>query len=317
MGSEMCIRDRRTTPAARAPAATASGKGARRARSWAHDKADAKDGAAPFKQGKFSQAEGSVLRGAIERHLHAHPGTYDSVEHFASTAKKGEWLDVCAALPERSIHACYEYCRRHFSQHNYKGKWSAHEEARLRALHAAHGNKWAVIAEELGRERTGVRDKWRELSVPDRRTGAWTEAEDARLLELVSQACSADEQLMAYESAIPWTAIAAQMGGRSAKQCRTGWKRLAQAAGALAPEGGEVDGAELAAALYHSGVRDATEVTWEQFGRNAHRRFQLLCKATESGPAASTLGFRARVVALHRHFEAETSACHVATGRHR
>ncbi|KAJ1617742.1 hypothetical protein T492DRAFT_1097533 [Pavlovales sp. CCMP2436] len=212
-------------------------------------------------------------------------------------------MDICSALPERTLLSCYEYCRRHFHEGNYKGAWTDEEVTRLRRLQSQYGNTWKVIAEELRRERTNVRDKWRELEMPGRVTGAWSDEENAQLLKLISDACSADVQLMGSEGAIPWAVIAAQMGRRSAKQCRTAWKRLSQTAGSGLP-GSEMDAFDFVSALYHSAVRDPSEVTWENFGRNAHRRFQLLCKSVDSGDAAP---FRARVIALYRSFESPTA----------
>jgi hypothetical protein len=139
--------------------------------------------------------------------------------------------------------------------------------------------------------------------MPDRVTGAWSDEENAQLLKLISDNCSADAQLAGAEGAIPWAAIAAQMGRRTAKQCRTAWKRLSQTAGS-GLSGSEMDAFDFVSALYHSGVRDQSEVTWENFGRNAHRRFQLLCKSVDSGDAAP---FRARVVALYRSLEGSKS----------
>jgi hypothetical protein len=149
----LVVAPQRTTPASDLVAAAGPRRAlVQSARSWKEDKKD-------FKCGKFSKTEHESLRRAIEAHLRAHPGNFDTVEDFGTNAKKGEWMDICSALSERTLLSCYEYSRRHFNEGNYKGAWTDEEVTRLRRLHGQYGNKWTVIAEELGRERTNVRDK--------------------------------------------------------------------------------------------------------------------------------------------------------------
>jgi hypothetical protein len=270
------------------PAATARYQGERK---WSED-------SSCFTNGKFTQREDDALRAAVEAHLAAHPNCgYKTVQDFAGKASRGEWVVICRALPDRTLKACYEFVRRHYCANNYKGAWTDADVARLRALQAVHGNKWKLIGEELGRERTNVRDKWRDLELAHRLTGAWSDAEDAKLMQLISAACDGDASRAGFEGAIPWTQVASQLGSRTAKQCRTAWKRLASGAGAAA----EMGAAEFVAALFNSGVRDPSEVRWEQVGRNAFRRFSLLAKEVER--EGEPMQFRARIVALHRRLE--------------
>lgn len=274
----------------------------RTARHWREDQA-------AFTRGKFSTREGSILRAGIERLVAQHAGKYDSVEDFVAKAQKGEWAEICTLLPARSRKACYEYCRRHFHAGNYRGAWGEFELERLKVLHATHGPKWTLIGEELGRERTNVRDKWRELQVRDRVSGSWTDEEDVRLLTLIEEACGSDPALLSARAPLPWASIALKLGGREPKQCRTAWKRLAvRTDDGVRQRGGEIPAAEMVATLYHSGVLDPSEVTWNSFGCNAHRRFDLLYKglAAELG-AGGAITFRGKVAALHRqlnHVEA-------------
>ena len=96
------------------------------------------------------------------------------------------------------------------------GKWSAEEDASLRAIVEQHGAKnWKRVSALLGPTRTDVQclHRWNKVLRPGLHKGAWSEAEDDIVREMVSQ----------NVGAVKWSTIAARLPGRIGKQCRERW----------------------------------------------------------------------------------------------
>ena len=96
------------------------------------------------------------------------------------------------------------------------GKWAPDEDAALRAIVNEHGAKnWKKIAKLLGPTRTDVQclHRWNKVLKPGLHKGAWSEAEDKIVREMVSQ----------NTGEVKWSAIAARLPGRIGKQCRERW----------------------------------------------------------------------------------------------
>jgi myb proto-oncogene protein len=98
--------------------------------------------------------------------------------------------------------------------------WTTQEDAALQAAVNKHGDKnWRTIAEDIpGRNHLQCLQRWKKALRPGLVKGHWSKAEDARLLDLIT----------AYTekgtiSNINWAAIAQQIDGRNAKQCRERW----------------------------------------------------------------------------------------------
>lgn len=98
--------------------------------------------------------------------------------------------------------------------------WTAQEDQALQVAVSKHGDKnWRAIAEEIpGRNHLQCLQRWKKALRPGLVKGHWSKDEDAKLLELIN----------AYTekgtiSNINWAAIAQQIDGRNAKQCRERW----------------------------------------------------------------------------------------------
>jgi Myb-like DNA-binding domain len=69
-----------------------------------------------------------------------------------------------------------------------RGPWSPEEDAKLRLAVEAYGNSWLDVALTIeGRNNEQCRDRWNEKLDPKINRDAWTEEEDERLLEAVSE----------------------------------------------------------------------------------------------------------------------------------
>ncbi|GMI01621.1 hypothetical protein TrST_g8736 [Triparma strigata] len=93
-------------------------------------------------------------------------------------------------------------------------KWTPEEDAILRQAVEANGAKnWKNIAENLkGRTEVQCLHRWQKVLKPTLVKGPWTEAEDAKVVELVGRL-----------GAKKWSAIAGHLPGRIGKQCRERW----------------------------------------------------------------------------------------------
>lgn len=132
-------------------------------------------------------------------------GNYDQ-------AFRNAWLEIGAALPERTIESLYYRARRLLTPLK-SGPWTAEEVMELKILHTEMGPKWSLIGQKLDRSGTSVRDKFRELR-PTKK-GKWSKEELDKLQELIVQYKQNDH--------IPWTTIARQMDSRHHNQCRKKW----------------------------------------------------------------------------------------------
>ena len=92
-------------------------------------------------------------------------------------------------------------------------KWSPEEDELLRVAVEFHdGRNWKAIAELVpGRNHVQCLQRWKKVLRPGLVKGHWTEREDKLLRRLVSEAPK------------NWGQVAAQIPGRTAKQCRERW----------------------------------------------------------------------------------------------
>jgi hypothetical protein len=93
-----------------------------------------------------------------------------------------------------------------------KATWSLEDDALLSNL-VVQSQDWSVIAESFpGRSPKQVLSHWKKVANPDIVRGSWTFMEDQLILRWV-----------ATRGPCQWTALAEQLPGRIAKQCRERW----------------------------------------------------------------------------------------------
>ena len=87
-------------------------------------------------------------------------------------AKK--WSLIASVLPGRIGKQCRERWHNHLDSGIRKGPWTPEEEEMLMRAHAAHGNRWVVIAKLLnGRTDNAIKNHWN--SNLSKRAAAWYE----------------------------------------------------------------------------------------------------------------------------------------------
>ena len=99
------------------------------------------------------------------------------------------------------------------------GKWSAEEDAALRAVvHELGGKNWKKISEiAFNCSRTDVQclHRWQKVLRPGLHKGPWSKEEDVTVLDMVQRCGGVDK--------VKWSVIAAELPGRLGKQVRERW----------------------------------------------------------------------------------------------
>jgi hypothetical protein len=167
-----------------------------------HDVLDHSIDRANGRTGKWTEDEDSKLRDAVQRH------------------DGKDWVAMASLVPGRTRNQC-----RHRWQNildpsidranGRTGMWTAVEDSKLKDAVQTHGTKnWGVICALVpGRTKQQCRARWHRTSVSNAdpttgRTGKWTEDEDSKLKDAVLT--HGDKN---------WKEVAAQVPGRTKKQC--------------------------------------------------------------------------------------------------
>ena len=117
----------------------------------------------------------------------------------------GAWPKIAECLPDRSVQACHNLCKRRFNPDNYGGRWTQEEEGLLLEYVNRFGESWKRIADELNdlgsvnkRTATNVKDKYKSLgstSSNTRNIGPWSIKEAIQLFNTVCLATEAPEKI--------------------------------------------------------------------------------------------------------------------------
>jgi hypothetical protein len=213
-----------------------------------------------FRESQFSNTEVETLMASIRSYLLSisHGDQILRLDSANSVLwQKGKkdclkaWPEIAAALPHRTVQACYYAARRRLLPLK-KGRWDRDEVAQLQRLMASSetASKWAKIGEEIGRSGEQCRDKWRDLRLGDSQTtGRWSAAEDCRLLELMAvhapwlnvvrtvapnpipdmpssgHSVAGGDSSDGRKGGVPWKKISCAFGTRTDIQCRVRWER--------------------------------------------------------------------------------------------
>ena len=91
-------------------------------------------------------------------------------------------------LPNRSVQACHNHCRRKFNPFNYKGSWTDEDIQLVLEYVNKFGQQWEKIGQMIGRTALNVRDKYKEIGGANhdlRSKDKWTLPETLKLMKLV------------------------------------------------------------------------------------------------------------------------------------
>ena len=161
-----------------------------------------------FTRGAFTADEVDKLKQALCSYASEKPNPIEIINLLCSKSKSelppelyGAWPKIAECLPERTVQACHNLCRRRFNPDNYSGKWTPDEEAQLKQLVRDNQTAWKEItalfneANPHSRRTSGnIKDKWKQMGADNaakRRVGPWSLQEALELLDLVCTATNA------------------------------------------------------------------------------------------------------------------------------
>ncbi|EAX96844.1 Myb-like DNA-binding domain containing protein [Trichomonas vaginalis G3] len=149
----------------------------------------------PSRATKWSQAEDDALIAIVQDH------------------QKVNWIEVAKRFPGKTPQQVSERWNKVVNPDLVKGSWTRQEDELIIDFVTRYGTKnWTKLAALLpGRIGKQCRERWRNHLDPSNNHGAWTEEEDAKLLELHAQFGN------------QWVKIASMMPGRSDNSIKNRW----------------------------------------------------------------------------------------------
>ena len=142
---------------------------------------------------RWGKEDQKRLKVAVEA-LVAERGGEVTVQRLVAERKhagdlKGAWLEIAAAVPGRSVYACYRRAAATLDNRakggGASGRWSKEAVTQLMSMVKTHGKKWVEISNNVNRLPTACRDKWRseesKKSGKQMASGSWSAAEEQRL----------------------------------------------------------------------------------------------------------------------------------------
>jgi hypothetical protein len=184
-------------------------------------------------------AEELQVEATIEPGFKTGPWVYDEDERLIQSVgifKKPDgninWAEVTRFIGDRSQKQCYvrwNTLLKYRGMGTRRGAWTAEEDARLTEAVSRHERKgggvyWAKVSEEMGGDRTYQQclKRWKQVLQhvgSGARTCAWTDEEDARLVEAMTLY---DGQ--GKGGGVDWNKVSDYLGGaRAGSQCYKRW----------------------------------------------------------------------------------------------
>jgi hypothetical protein len=148
-------------------------------RRWEDDKERKQE----LKRGSFEPKETILLMKALCQYCSENNLEESDLMTLVSeknSQHKGAWPTIASVLPDRSVQACHNHCRRKFNPYNYKGPWTEDEVQMLLTYVDKYGKEWEKIAGMIGRTALNVRDKYKEIGGKNsslRKISKWTAEE--------------------------------------------------------------------------------------------------------------------------------------------
>ncbi|KAH9999800.1 hypothetical protein BJV77DRAFT_939505 [Russula vinacea] len=182
-----------------------------------------------YKKGKFSAIEEQQLADAIQAYKEENriddAGFIDLVFAKNGTTKNNAfWSELTTAVPMRPIIAIYHHVRRAYHPLRAQGKWMPSEDALLKAAVQEFGQQWEKVSDRVGRMASDCRDRYRNhiQNSEDRAAGPWTQDEETRLTQIVTDMTVKQGKDM--DNDVFWSIVSQKMGGkRGRQQCRIKW----------------------------------------------------------------------------------------------
>lgn len=189
--------------------------------------------------GQFTKEEKSLADSIFSQVLQTEGIDEAALKHLICTWRSAGLFkeQIEAAFPERSKASTRRFCKRRYHMHE-RGAWTAEQDEDLRNAQANYPDMWTKHQDLVGRTAADCKDRWTMHLQYSKRTGAWSQEEEAQLMTAVEHAITTikndsetDPALasdrVALENAISWKGISKDLGNkRTNKQCREKWALL-------------------------------------------------------------------------------------------
>ncbi|KAL3634702.1 hypothetical protein CASFOL_021756 [Castilleja foliolosa] len=221
---------------------------------------------------RFTHEEDEIIKDAvfdyIERHVLGEEGL-DMVLNCQKHSKvRGCWKEIVSALPHRPYSAVYLRAQILFRRSENR-KWTQEECDAIIKYQQEHGNKWTVLAEELGKHRGHVLATWNRIKLKHRRKGHWSQDEYQKLFDLVNidlQSKIFEQKRSKYgmlRDNICWTAISNELSTRRYTDCSYKWYSQLTSRMVAQGEWADADDYRLIGGLYSLDATCMEDVDWD------------------------------------------------------
>ncbi|XP_076955868.1 uncharacterized protein LOC143630853 [Bidens hawaiensis] len=179
------------------------------------------------------------------------------------------WKTIGTCIPYRPYLAVY-YRAHSLFERGEKRKWTKEETELLLESYEKRGKSWKIVAEELGKNRVHVKDKWRRIKLKNKKAGKWSQEEYQTLYDLVNldlqtKAVSQEKKSKhgMLRDNISWGEISDKLSTRTDDSCCVKWYK--QLTSSLVQEGkwSNADDYRLIKALYDLDAACIEDVDWD------------------------------------------------------
>ncbi|KAH0647062.1 hypothetical protein KY290_033060 [Solanum tuberosum] len=228
---------------------------------------------------KFTQEEDEIAKDAVCRYIEVYNLGDEGLQKVLNCKSypevRGCWKEIGKAIPYRPYRAVYYRAQRLFRM-GEKRKWTEEEHGMLRKFQGQHGNKWTVLADELGKHPVHVGNAWHRIKLENQKRGQWDQEEVQKLFDLVNtdlQLKLSDERKSKHgmlRDNICWSSISDNLSTRISHHCCNKWYRQLTSSMVVAGEWADTDDYRLIAALFELDASCIEDVDWDNLLSHRH-----------------------------------------------
>lgn len=222
---------------------------------------------------RFTPEEDEIVKQAVNNYIISNNLGDDGLQMILNCRlHKGMnkcWQEIGSCIPYRPYTAIYYRAHILFEQSEHR-VWTPEEIKFLKESHAKHGNKWKMIAEELGKHRFHVKDTWRRIKFDNLKNGKWSQDEYQNLYDMVNldlqMKITGQEKKSKHgmlRDNIPWTAISEKLSTRSDATCCRKWYEQLTSSLVAEKKWSDADDYWLVGRLYEIDAACVEDVDWD------------------------------------------------------
>ncbi|KAG5588944.1 hypothetical protein H5410_039458 [Solanum commersonii] len=215
---------------------------------------------------KFTQEEDEIVKDAVCRFIEVYNLGDEGLQKVLNCKSypevRGCWKEIGKAIPYRPYRAVYYRAQRLFRM-GEKRKWTEEEHGMLRKFQGQHGNKWTVLADELGKHPVHVGNAWHRIKLENRKRDINTDLQ----LKLSEERKS--KHGMLWDN-ICWSSISDNLSTRISHHCCNKWYRQLTSSMVVAGEWADTDDYRLIAALFELDASCIEDVDWDNLLSHRH-----------------------------------------------